>query len=243
MYDPDLADVQHLGFSDQPQRMAPGLLRLLEAAGIRSGRVVDLGCGDGTWLAALDAAGFEAVGVDISPALVRHARRTAPSARIHVGSLYDFEIPDCVAVTAISEVLTYVPPGARRRPGLAPVFRRAFRALAPGGLLVFDLFERHRTHRIDTRNFREGRGWAVMAASRENASGTRLVREITTFRRTAGGRYRRRHETHRVEISDRAAVSASLRRAGFRATSGRSFGGIELAPRRIGFVARRPTRP
>ncbi|GAA2001638.1 hypothetical protein GCM10009799_31080 [Nocardiopsis rhodophaea] len=47
----------------------------LSSAGARS--VVDLGCGDGRNLAALVAAGFSCMGVDIAPTGLAHARTTA----------------------------------------------------------------------------------------------------------------------------------------------------------------------
>ena len=48
-YDTDLAYVHDQGFGGFARASAPGLLTLLHDAGIRDGRIVDLGCGSGVW--------------------------------------------------------------------------------------------------------------------------------------------------------------------------------------------------
>lgn len=49
---------------------APGLLTVLAEAGIHDGLVVDLGCGTGVWAEHLSDAGYQVVGLDISPATI-----------------------------------------------------------------------------------------------------------------------------------------------------------------------------
>lgn len=59
---------------------------LLAAAALGEGqRVLDVGCGSGTVLAAAVAAGAEAVGIDIVPDMVEAARRRVPQATVVVG--------------------------------------------------------------------------------------------------------------------------------------------------------------
>jgi SAM-dependent methyltransferase len=61
----------------------PFTAALLAAADLGSARrVLDVGCGAGTLLEAAVAAGAEAVGVDISPAMVDAARRRVPAATV-----------------------------------------------------------------------------------------------------------------------------------------------------------------
>ena len=112
-YDADLATIHHEGFGDFARRAAPGLLRLLRAAEIESGTVVDLGCGSGIWLAAAAQAGFQTAGVDVSEPFVSLARRRVPQAAIRCGSVYGYRIPSCDAVTALGEVVCYLPTNGR----------------------------------------------------------------------------------------------------------------------------------
>ena len=78
MYRDNLAFIHHRSFGESTRAVAPELLRLLRAHGLRDGHVVDLGCGDGAWLKALTGAGFAATGIEQSAAFVRLARRAAP---------------------------------------------------------------------------------------------------------------------------------------------------------------------
>lgn len=62
---------------------APFTRTVLDAARLGSARrVLDVGCGSGTLLAAAVTAGAEAVGVDISPAMVEAARDRVPAATV-----------------------------------------------------------------------------------------------------------------------------------------------------------------
>jgi SAM-dependent methyltransferase len=237
-YGDDLAHVQQQGFGDFVAGAAPALLATLRRAGIRDGTVVDLGCGAGPWLRELARAGYDAVGVEISPSLAAHARRAAPRARVVVGSIYDVELPRCDAVTALGEVLGYLPDGVRI-PSLASYCARVARALRPGGVFAFDLIVRNERSPLHTRNYRTGRDWAVFAETLETPATRRLTRDITVFRRLPGGAYRRSHELHRVRVPSRDEIMGALRRAGFTARASRRLGAHALAPHRLAFVARK----
>lgn len=245
-YGDDLAHIQHDGFRDFSARAAPELLALLRAAGIARGTVVDLGCGDGTWLRALARTGHTAIGIEVSPSLAKHARKQAPRAKIHVGSIYATPIPACDAVTALGEVLGYLPAaGGRgaRIPGFAAFFRRVARALRPGGLFAFDLVVRNGKRPLHTRNYREGKDWAVLAESIEDAKRGRLTRDITMFRRIGGtDRWRRSHELHRVRVPEKAEILRALRDAGLVAKASNGYGRAPMLPGRAAFLARKPKR-
>ena len=184
----------------------------------------------------LERRGYEAIGVDASPALVKVARRTAPSAVVHHRSVYDFPLPKCDAVTAIGEVLSYFPPGRTAKPALASLFRRVAAALRPGGLFVFDIMVAMRATPPAYRSWRAGESWAMIADVRENARRSRLTRDIVTFRRVGRG-YRRGHERHVLAIERRDVITAALRRAGFSVHTSTRYGDAKLAPGRLVFVA------
>lgn len=233
-YDQDLAHIHHAGFDEFVTGCMPGLLSAFRAAGIEKGTVVDLGCGGGLWLRALIEIGYDAVGVDISPAFIEMARATAPGASLHVGSVYDFAFPPCVAVTALSEVLSYCQNEAG--PNLAPLFRKVSAALPPGGLFFFDVMIEGQGKPLRHQGWRNGRDWAVLYDVVEQAGFIR--RDITTFMK-AGDGYRRTDERHVQKVYRRGDIEGSLRAAGFSVRALRRYGDYELAPRRLAFRARK----
>jgi SAM-dependent methyltransferase len=238
LYADDLAHVQREGFGDFALQASPGLLDALRTAGLDSGTVLDLGCGAGVWLRELSRAGYRAVGIDASAALVRTARRAAPHASVRVGSIYRTALPRCDAVTAISEVLSYLPPRGRP-PALAAFFHRVARRLPAGAPFLFDLMVDDRG--MDYRTWRSGRDWAVLVEVSRQPERRTIERDITTFRRVGGGGggYRRRRERHRVRITPRREVEAALRAAGFTVRVSRRWGPCELPPGRLAFRARK----
>jgi SAM-dependent methyltransferase len=215
-----------------------GLQALLRREGVPSGRVLDLGCGPGRWLAAIRRGGWEAEGIDASAAMVRLARRAAPGARVRRGSVHGMGFPACDAATALGEVLQYLPGGRGPAPDLGRTFRRLAAAIRPGGLLLFDLLLDGSRLPTETRAWREGPGWAVMAATRRVPGRRQLEREIHTFRR-AGGRWRRSLEVHFLLLPRREEVERVLREAGFTVRVRRTLGGAPLLPHRLVFLARR----
>jgi SAM-dependent methyltransferase len=234
IYADDLAYVHHAGFGDYARRAAPEVVRLLARRPAFSPRrrggslVVEFGCGGGTTAAYLADHGFRVLGVDQSPAMVKLARRTAPGARFHVGTLASTRIPRCAAVIALGEVVNYV---NGRRVGsrthdrqVSRFFARAARALEPGGLLLFDFMESARGRTYEAMS-RTGGDWALVASAR--ADGPLLTRHITTIRRVQRT-LRVAHEVHRVRLYGRRTIAAALRRAGFAVTMRRSIGRVRV---------------
>ncbi len=70
-------------------------------------RVLDIGCGTGHYAAAFAAAGYEAVGVDLDPAMIAYARAHYPTAEFHILDMREiaslsrvFDLMACVGNTA-----------------------------------------------------------------------------------------------------------------------------------------------
>jgi SAM-dependent methyltransferase len=90
--------------------LAPAVLRLLRKGGAR--RVLDLGCGNGTFTARMVEAGYEVVGADASPSGIGIAARLVPAAQFLEHSL-EHPLPlqlhgQFDAVTAV-EVIEHLP--------------------------------------------------------------------------------------------------------------------------------------
>jgi SAM-dependent methyltransferase len=173
--------------------------------------------------ARLVAAGYDVVGIDQSPAMIRIARDTAPGARFRVARLEQARLPPASAVIAVGEIVTYVPDGLA---ALQRFFHRVRRALRPGGVLVFDFIEsaERRTYR---RKVFEGDDWKMVLSASTNRSGRVLTRRMTLQRRI-DGRYRQSTESHRIRIYARDEMAAALTAAGFRFETRRSFGRYRL---------------
>jgi SAM-dependent methyltransferase len=231
MYSTDLAAIHDDGFSDLSRRAAPEIVRQLRARGIRSGVVVDVGCGSGISARHFVERGYDVIGIDASKAMIRLARARAPRARFRVASIERLRLPACDAVTAIGEVVTYLG-------GLSAVarfFRHAHRALRPHGLLVFDFIESAARRTYATRTF-AGPDWVLASQAALDAGGRVLTRRMAIVR-TVAGRERASGETHRVRIYSRAEIARALARAGFHVRMSRSYGRCRLMAGDVAVVA------
>jgi SAM-dependent methyltransferase len=222
-YGSDLAYIHDIGFSDFAREAGLEAIRLLRAAGVRSGLIVDAGCGSGLISVQLARAGYGVFGFDVSADMIRLARKRLPRARFEVASLLDVVFPTCSAVIALGEVVSYAFAG-RKSP--LELFRRVYRALEPEGLILLDYVAPGRAPSArSAKSFREGEDWAVLVESAQTPQATKLTRRIVTFRRT-GRLYRRGEETHELRVFQHEQIDDSLSRAGFRTTRLRKFGTI-----------------
>jgi SAM-dependent methyltransferase len=201
---------------------------------LRTGRIVDLGCGSGILSESLSNAGYDVLGIDLSPDMLRIARRRAPRAvfRIaffRIASVHRAELPEAIAIVAVGECLNYLfdDRADRRRPDplerLERLFRRVHGALLPGGIFLFDLAEPGRlAGRTSLEEHWEGADWALLLNATEDKKRNLLVRRITTFRRLGAGpraQYRRDEEIHRLRLFPRPQTVRLLRKAGFHVRS------------------------
>jgi SAM-dependent methyltransferase len=239
-YRDDLAYVHDAGFTGLARTAAPVLLALLRQAGIDRGLVVDLACGSGAWAQELSTAGYEVLGIDLSAAMVRMARRRVQRAQFRVESFLRAELPACVAVTAVGEGFNYVFDRGNTPQALVGLFRRIHRALVPGGLLVFDVAGPGRVPGgASQQRYTEGKDWVVLVSAEEDRARRMLTRRITTFRKV-GELYRRDDEVHRQRLYERSGLVRQLRRVGFRVRTLRGYTGAQFAPGHFVVVARKP---
>lgn len=237
-YGEDLAMIHDLGHGDFAERATDEILRLLEGAGLRSGRVVDLGCGSGQTARRLLDAGYEVTGIDQSPAMIERARSRAPEADLRVATFADAEIPPCVAVTAVGEVLNYLLDETVGPQTLPDLFRRAHGALATGGLLVFDVLAPGQIGARGASRHRIGPDWAVLLDAAEDPTRRLLTREITSFRRL-GELYRRDFEVHIQRLLEPAVLARQLRDQGFRVRIRAGYGDFRLSAAHRVLIARK----
>ena len=233
IYEEDLAHVHIAGYGFHWKGAAPGVLGFLRESGIHYGKVVDLGCGGGEWLELLVREGYDVCGVDLSPHMIRAARRLVPTGKFIVGSFADVALPSCDAVTSLGEPINYLD----GQKSIKRVMRNVFKALRPGGLFVFDA-RYSATGRVPPRTAtRVCDEWACIAEIEED--GDTIVRDITTFRKV-GRHYRKRSEVHRLRIYPKRDMVQWLTDAGFRVRTYRGYGNYRFSQRQSAFVARKP---
>jgi SAM-dependent methyltransferase len=236
-YGRDLAYVHDQAFGHLARAGGETLLRLLARQGFDSGLVVELGCGSGITAQLLTERGYDVLGVGVSSDLVEIARGRAPSASFLNASLLDAELPACVAVAAIGECFNYAFDERAGDEALGVVFARAYEALEPGGLFLFDIAELGRERGGPRRDWSEGPDWMLcLEASEEHAART-LERRITVFRQVDGG-FRRSDELHRLRLYEVAAVLDALETAGFEARRLGAYGSaVHFGRGHSGFLA------
>ena len=114
-----------------PQASARLVDAFVRLSGLKpSARVADLGCGSGAFTALLARAGYDCVGVDISPKLIALGRGKFPEIEFAEGDIEHLPFPDAsVDGVLLSGVVHHFPDPSR-------CAAEVFRVLRPGGRFV-----------------------------------------------------------------------------------------------------------
>lgn len=95
--------------------------------------VIDVGCGRGDWLAKLALLGIEAYGVDIDESVVKINQDRGLDVICEDGSRYLLSLnPGSLSAITFFQVIEHLP-----LPEVWTMLGAAYRALAPGGLIIF----------------------------------------------------------------------------------------------------------
>jgi len=115
---------------------APFTVAVVDAADLGSARrVLDVGCGAGTLLQATTDRGVDAVGVDISPAMVEAAQRRAPAATVLTADAQTADLAALAPGAPFDRVVSRF--GVMFFADPVAAFANIRRATAPGARLVF----------------------------------------------------------------------------------------------------------
>jgi SAM-dependent methyltransferase len=128
----------------EPRNLARRVEWIERAAPLCGRRVIDCGCGAGSYVAALAARGAEVMGVEYDEIKVARFRRAHPelAPRVRRGDLTALEEADgCFDVALLNEVLEHVP-------DQVAVLREIRRVLAVGGRLI--VFSPNRLYPFET---------------------------------------------------------------------------------------------
>jgi SAM-dependent methyltransferase len=238
-YRKKLAYIHDAGFGAYALGAAPGLLRILRRHGIDRGFIVDLGCGSGRWARELTRAGYDVLGIDQSPAMIRLARKLAPASQFKVASLWNTALPLCSAITSMGECLNYRFDEAGSRCGLASLFERVYGALKTGGLFISDFATLQRKPVKSVREHRSsGKNWKIISTTA--ARGARGIRRTIVTSRKVANVWRHGREVHDLRLYTAAEFAGALRRCGFRVRIIRGYGRCRFPRGIAGVIAVKP---
>ncbi|MBR5420390.1 MAG: class I SAM-dependent methyltransferase [Lachnospiraceae bacterium] len=213
----------------------------LGAVGITDGLVLDLACGSGTVTEALAEAGYDMIGVDLSPEMLNVARQKADESGRDIlflcQDMREFELYGTVrAVVCLCDSLNYL---------LSPeevlqCFKLVNNYLDPGGVFIFDFNTVHK--------YRDCIGDAVIAEQREECSFIWDNRyedgindcELKAFVLAEDGRYDAFTEEHLQRGYEEEVMRALLEEAGLRFV--KSWWGPEEEGERMFVMARECTK-
>lgn len=125
-----------LGLKDLPTRARTDLplrcvhwLRSLLGFKIPPAKVLELGCAHGGFVAMLRQAGFDAIGLELSPAIVEYAEKTF-AIQMLTGPIEDQKIPDSsLDAIVLMDVMEHLPKPVQ-------TFKRCLELLKPDGILL-----------------------------------------------------------------------------------------------------------
>ena len=198
-------------------------------------RVLDLCTGTATVPVLLAAYGIQAVGIDRSGSMLERAQ--AKVGKAGAGGAVDLLLGDALAgewpegpfdvVLCTGDSVNYLPPADF--PGLA---RRAYDALGPGGVFLFDLNSDHKLIRQFGTSTVAGAhdDFAYIWRNRLHGDEAAIDFDITLFVRAEHGLWRQHAERHRQHVHRLPGTTASLRAAGFaRVTCTAGYGSQQRA--------------
>ncbi|HEX8145541.1 MAG TPA: class I SAM-dependent methyltransferase [Pyrinomonadaceae bacterium] len=199
-----------------PSQIMTVLDRLLVPLMPAGGRILDLCCGTGYTLGELSRRGFEVTGLDASKEMLRHARRNAPGSRLIHADARSFKLPPVyAAIVSTFDSLNHV----MTLKELTTVFRNVRRALAPGGVFLFDMNMEAAflEHWADYFAIVEERDVCILRGAYDREEGIGRY-EITMFQRH-GKRWQRTDTLISEKCYSSKEIRRALKAAGFKKVS------------------------
>ena len=238
VYGKDFADLYNDCWKTFTGRVWPFVWKTVEDLVPGAESWLDLCCGCGWLLKSICRTGCDAVGLDLSPHQLRHAKKNAPDATLVRADVRSFSLGRTFdVVTCMFDSLNYL----MRKGDLLRAFRRARRHTAEGGCFIFDMntFEgladtwRHTTAR------HEARRTTIIESSFDARRA--VGRACITWFLKAGRTWRKFEETHLERGYRRAEIEDLLDLAGFafRSYDGHRFGRPRKRSPRLLYVCRR----
>ncbi|RZU47866.1 methyltransferase family protein [Fluviicoccus keumensis] len=193
------------------------LQRAFDCLGASGGRdYLDLACGTGQLLEVMQRKGFSVAGLDNSPQMLAATAQRCPQAALILSDLAAFEIDSRLdLISCLLYSVHYSHPVA----ALAETLRRAYRALKPGGLFIFDMVDKDGIQNRDavTRLTRDGADFTFRSGWRHDGDSETLELQVAIRREDADG-VRNWEDRHRMTAISRSGLDTLMRESGFTTT-------------------------
>lgn len=186
--------------------------------GIKSGIVLDLGCGTGTLTEMLSSAGYDMIGVDNSPEMLEMALQKKEVSGADIlylcQDMRSFELYGTVrAVLCVCDSLNYISNDEE----LAQVFKTVRLYLEPDGVFLFDFNTPEKYRAIGEDTISEVRDNAAFIWENYYDGETRRNEyDITFFLEREDGLYERQEEVHCQRAWTAEEVEALLKEGGLK---------------------------
>ena len=200
--------------------------------------VLDVCCGTGYLAGLLTERGYKVTGIDVSPAMIEHARAHVPTAEFHVCDATEFRRRgNFAAAVCTFDSLNHI----LSAKGLESALRNTADALQPGAPFVFDMLLERGYQTGWAEGFTIVRDDHVLLISGSGYDFRSRMAECTiTMFRLAGNVWRRSDVQVRERCYSHEEIHAALAHAGFGETScydARDLGmGGQLGEGRVFFV-------
>jgi ubiquinone/menaquinone biosynthesis C-methylase UbiE len=208
-----------------------------ELKGLNAGPCgADIGCGNGYFTRALYKAGYNVIGIDISPQMLTVARQKAAKegvrceflsgdiTKLKLNAKIDFAV-------AVNDCLNYV-----AKDKIKTAFSKVYNNLKKGGVFIFDISSENKLRNIIGENlFGEDReDISYLWFNKQTADG--VIMDLTFFVKDKDGRYCRYDERHIQYAHTEDEIISALKEVGFtKVTSEGHLGGSKDV--RINFIA------
>ena len=206
---------------------------ILTAEGLRPRTAVDLACGTGTVSILLAQQGLRVIGVDMSEEMLTVAQQKAGDMdnppRFVCQHLQKLVLPRGVdlAVCALDSLDYITDPN-----DCAEAIRRVYRALNPGGILIFDVNTPEKLRAMDGQVFLDEDDDVYCVWRGEFDEKTNICSYGMDLFQRQGRLWRRSFEEHREYAYSAEQLTGYLKAAGF--TNIRVYGDRRMAPPRSG---------
>lgn len=226
----DFASVYDTLMRDVPyERWAAHYLRLLSRYNALGKKCAECACGTGLLTVPLAKAGMRMTGVDMSGEMLEKAMRRARDVGVNIPfvrqDMRQLSLPSRAdAVLCTCDGVNYL----TNKESAETFFKAAFRALKPGGVLIFDVstpYKLRNTLGSKTLTYVDDASAYIWNNTYSEKTG--LIRmALTIFIKTPSGEFRRVEETQVQRAHSRQELKEWLEAAGFERI--RFFGGLRL---------------